>query len=147
MKVNIKQKEGFEDLGFPKYGTEGSAACDLMAAIDEPVTIKPGETAFIPNGIFVEVPEGYLMHVTPRSGLAVKHGISIVNSPGIVDSDYRGELKTILVNLGKEDFVIERGDRIAQGSFVKVEQADWNKVEELSDTSRGEGGFGHTGHK
>lgn len=147
MQVNIKLKEGFEDLGLPKYQTVGSAACDLMAAIENTITINPGEHRLIPTGVFMEVPKGYMLHITPRSGLAFKNGISIVNSPGIIDCDYRGEIAIILINHGFNHFAVKRGDRIAQASFVKVEQGQFTKVEHLSETSRGKGGFGHTGTK
>ena len=148
MKVNIKLKEGFEDLELPEYRTSGSAAVDLRAAINEPIIVKQGEYKLIPSGIFMEVPKGFMLHITPRSGLAAKNGISLVNSPGIIDSDYRGEIGIVIINHGKEDFVIERGFRIAQASFVKFEQAEWQKVDDVSKNhTRGEGGFGSTGLK
>lgn len=146
MKVNIKLKEGFEDFEY-EYKTLDSAAFDLRAAVPSTLTINPGEHRLISTGLFVEVPKGHMLHITPRSGLAFKNGISIVNSPGIIDSDYRGELGVVLINHGINHFAVNRGDRIAQASFVKVEQAEFNKVEELSDTHRGEGGFGSTGIK
>lgn len=146
--VKIKLKNGCEDLGLPKYETKHSAAADLRAAIDTNVrVISPGESATIPTGIFVEIPEGYMMHITPRSGFASKYGIGIVNSPGIIDSDYRGEVGVVLVNHGHRDFEIHRGDRIAQMSFLKVEQANFETIDNISKTDRGAGGFGHTGHK
>ncbi|MFH1770611.1 MAG: dUTP diphosphatase [archaeon] len=146
--VKIKLKEGCEDIGLPKYETKGSAAADLRAAIDTNVrVISPGDSALILTGLFVEIPESYMMHITPRSGFAAKYGIGIVNSPGIIDSDYRGEVGVILVNHGHRDFEIHRGDRIAQMSFVKVEQANFETTENISKTERGEGGFGSTGHK
>jgi dUTP pyrophosphatase len=148
MKVNIKLKEEFKDFGLPKYHTKDSAAVDLRAAIENEESIKPGERKLIPTGIYMEIPEGYMLHITPRSGLAIKKGISLVNSPGIIDADYRGEIGIILINHGREDFIIERGDRIAQASFVKFEAADWNEVEDVSENeTRGEGGFGSTGIK
>ncbi len=145
MKVNAKLKEGFEDLGFPKYETENSAAIDLRAAIEETIILKPGEHKLISSGLFMEIPQGYNLRITPRSGWAYKHGISIVNSPGIIDADYRGEIGVILINHGKKDYVIERGDRIAQATLSKFEQAEFTAVEELSQTKRGDGGFGSTG--
>lgn len=147
MKVNIRIKEGFQDLELPEYKTSGSAAVDLRAAISGDVVLKVGESKLIPSGLFADIPEGYMMHITPRSGFALKSGISIVNSPGIIDSDYRGEIGIILINHGKFDFTVHRGDRIAQMSFLKVEQAEFEIVDELSETKRGEGGFGHTGHE
>lgn len=145
--IRIKIKEGFEDIVLPKYQTAGAAACDLKAALEISFILKPGESALIPTGLFFETPEGYAGHITPRSGLALKHSISIVNSPGILDADYRGELGVILINHGKEDFKVERGDRIGQISFVKVEQANFNVVSDLNETDRGIGGFGSTGTK
>lgn len=145
MKVNIKLKPGCEDIGLPEYKTPGSAACDLMAAINKPITLNPGDYAMIPTAVYMEIPEGYMLHITPRSGLAARNGIGLVNSPGIIDSDYRGEIGVVVINHGDNFFTIKRGDRIAQASFVRVEQAQFEKVEELSETKRGEGGFGHTG--
>jgi len=147
MKVNAKLKEGFEDFGFPEYHTKYSAAIDLRAAVDETVIIKSGDQKLISSGLFMEIPEGYNLRITPRSGLAMKRGISIVNSPGIIDADYRGEIGVVIINFGKEDFVIERGDRIAQATFSKFEQAEFVPIETLSETKRGAGGFGSTGHK
>ena len=147
MNVNIKIKEGFEDLGELSYQTTGSAAFDLRAAINSIITINPGEHRLISTGLFIEVPTGYMLHITPRSGLAFKNSISIVNSPGIIDSDYRGEIGVVIINHGKFDFTIHRGDRIAQMSIVPVVQAEFEQVENISETSRGEGGFGHTGHE
>lgn len=145
MKLNIKIKEGFEDLELPRHMTPGAAAVDLRAAIEQTRTLNQGEPVLIPTGIYVAVPKGYMMHITPRSGLALKHGISIVNSPGIVDSDYRGEIGIIMINHSDMAFPIRRGDRIAQATLVKVEQIEFEKVNELDETERGAGGFGHTG--
>ncbi len=149
MNVNIKQRPEFKDLGIPQYETEGSAAVDLRAAIENTKTLNPGESMLIPTGLFIEIPKGYMLHITPRSGLALKKSISIVNSPGIIDSDYRGEIGIILINHGDDAFSIKRGDRIAQASFVAFGKATFNKVDELSNlnTQRGEGGFGSTGTK
>ncbi len=129
----------------PQYQTAGAAGADLHAFLDEPVILKPMERKAIPTGIFIEIPEGYEVQVRPRSGLALKNGITCLNSPGTVDSDYRGELKTILINLGSEDFEIKNGDRIAQMVVAPVIQAEYKIVAELSSTERAEGGFGSTG--
>ncbi|MBU1202073.1 MAG: dUTP diphosphatase [Nanoarchaeota archaeon] len=145
--INATIKKGFEDLGLPVYKTEGSGAADLKAAIEKAITIAPGETALIPTGIFVEIPEGHIMHITPRSGFALKNSISIVNSPGIIDSDYRGEVGVILINHGKEPFTVNRGDRIAQMTILQIKTANFMLIKELSETPRGAGGYGHTGHK
>jgi len=142
MKVKIVKKNPFE---LPTYETKGSAGVDLKAYVDAPITLKPMERALVPTGIHIEIPMGYEAQVRARSGLAIKHGISLVNGIGTIDSDYRGEVKVILINLGDKEFVINNGDRIAQMVFIKHEQADFELVEELGNTERGEGGFGHTG--
>jgi len=129
----------------PKYATPASAGVDLYANNDEPITLDSLERTLIPTGLFMELPIGYEAQVRPRSGLAIKHGISLVNTPGTIDADYRGEIKVILVNLSKEPFTIEKGERIAQMVIAKHEQVDWVEVQELSETERGAGGFGHTG--
>lgn len=129
----------------PEYATAGSSGFDLRAYLQEPLLLKPMERQLIPTGIFLEIPLGFEGQVRPRSGLAIKHGISCVNSPGTVDSDYRGELKVILINLSNEDFEINNGDRIAQMVICKVERAILINTEELEKTERGHGGFGHTG--
>ncbi len=129
----------------PEYSTEHSAGMDLRANLDQSVTLKPGERKLIPTGLFFEIPEGFEVQVRPRSGLAIKNGISVLNSPGTIDADYRGEVCVILINLGTEDFVINNGDRIAQMVVAKYEKCSWTLVEELSSTDRGSGGFGHTG--
>lgn len=131
----------------PSYETIASAGMDLRANIDEPVTLKPLERAIIKTGLFMELPIGYEAQVRPRSGLAAKKGISVLNAPGTIDADYRGEVGVILVNLSNEDFTIENGERIAQMIIAKHERAEWIEVEELSETSRGAGGFGSTGVK
>ena len=118
---------------------------DIHAAVDSSIIIKPGEIILVPAGFHIEIPQGYEAQVRPRSGLAIKHGIGILNSPGTIDSDYRGEVKIILTNLGKEEFVIRRGDRIAQLVVAPVARAVWQEVDKVQATSRGEGGFGHTG--
>ena len=129
----------------PKYATPASAGVDLYANNDEPITLDSLERTLIPTGLFMELPIGYEAQVRPRSGLAIKHGISLVNTPGTIDADYRGEIKVILVNLSKEPFTIEKGERIAQVVIAKHEQVEWVEVLELSETERRAGGFGHTG--
>lgn len=131
----------------PSYETKFSAGVDLRANITEDILLKPFERCLVKTGIFLEIPEGYEAQVRPRSGLALKKGISLVNSPGTIDADYRGEIGVILINMSQEDFKISHGDRIAQLVFAKCEQADWIEVEELNKTERGEGGFGSTGKK
>ncbi len=142
MKVKIIKNNPFK---LPEYETKGSAGVDLQAYVENPVVLKPMERALVPTGIFIEIPEGYEAQVRARSGLAIKHGISLVNGIGTIDSDYRGEIKVILINLGEKEFIINSGDRIAQMVFIKHEQADFELTEELNDTERGAGGFGHTG--
>ncbi len=144
VKVKIVNKSN-NDL--PKYSTEHSAGMDLRAFLDEDVALKPLERFLVPTGLFIELPEGYEAQIRPRSGLAVKHGISIVNSPGTIDADYRGEIKVILINLSNDDFVIKSGERICQMIIQKYEKAEMIEVEELNESERGAGGFGHTGTK
>ena len=129
----------------PDYATEGSSGMDIRANLTEPIILKSLERQLIPTGIFVELPVGYEIQVRPRSGLAIKQGITCLNSHGTVDADYRGELKVILINLSNEPVTIHHGDRIAQMVLQKVEQADWIPVNVINETKRGEGGFGHTG--
>ena len=129
----------------PHYGTEAAAGVDLRANITESVTLKPLERTLIKTGLFIELPVGYEAQVRPRSGLAYKHGLTVLNTPGTIDADYRGEIGVILVNLSNENFTIENGERVAQMVIAKHEQAEWSLVEELSDTARGAGGFGSTG--
>ena len=129
----------------PEYQTSLSAGLDIRANLDESVTLRPLERAMIPTGLFVELPEGCEMQIRPRSGLAAKHGITVLNSPGTIDADYRGEIKVILVNLSNEPFTIESGERIAQMIVARYEQIEWLPVEELGATERGAGGFGSTG--
>ena len=131
----------------PNYETNASAGMDLRANIDESITLKPLERALVKTGLFIELPIGYEAQVRPRSGLAFKKGITVLNSPGTVDADYRGEIGVILVNLSNEAFVVENGERIAQLVIAKHERADWIEVVELTETTRGEGGFGSTGVK
>ena len=129
----------------PEYQPPLSAGLDIRANLDESVTLRPLERAMIPTGLFVELPEGCEMQIRPRSGLAAKHGITVLNSPGTIDADYRGEIKVILVNLSNETFTIESGERIAQMIVARYEQIEWQAVEELGATERGAGGFGSTG--
>ena len=135
----------FKEIPLPKYETEGSAGMDIRAAVDEPFVLKAGAVGLVPTGLKVEIPEGYEIQVRPRSGLALKHGIGLLNSPGTIDSDYRGEIKIIMFNFSKEDFVIKMGERIAQLIVSRVFHAEVVDSAQLSETSRGEGGFGHTG--
>lgn len=130
----------------PEYATSGSSGLDLRAYVSNPVILKPMERALIPTGLFLEIPLGYEAQVRPRSGLALKHGITCLNSPGTVDSDYRGEIKIILINLSQEEQTINTGDRIAQMVICKIEKAFLQSAEQLESTLRGDGGFGHTGH-
>jgi dUTP pyrophosphatase len=129
----------------PEYATTGSSGMDLRAFLDEPIHMKPLERALIPTGIFVELPENYEIQVRPRSGLAIKQGITCLNTPGTIDADYRGEIKVILINLSAETQTIRSGDRIAQMVMQKVEKINWLPVEIINETQRGAGGFGHTG--
>ncbi len=131
----------------PAYETKASAGLDLRASLEEAVLLKPLERKLIPTGLFIELPVGYEAQVRPRSGLAFKHGIGVLNSPGTIDADYRGELKVILVNLSQDDFRIEDGERIAQMVIARHEQAEWIEVETLNTSERGSGGFGSTGKK
>ncbi len=129
----------------PEYQTQYSSGCDLCADIDKQIVLKPGEYCVVPAGISIEIPAGYEAQVRPRSGIAMKYGIGILNGPGTIDADYRGEIKIILFNFGKNNFVIKRGDRIAQLVFARTVKADFRSVKRLSKTGRGSGGFGHTG--
>lgn len=129
----------------PKYATALSAGMDLRADIDEPVTLKPLQRILIPTGIYIQLPEGFEAQIRPRSGLAVKHGITVLNSPGTIDADYRGEIRVILVNLSQDEFVINDGERICQMIVAAHAHVKWLEVESLEDSDRGSGGFGHTG--
>ena len=129
----------------PEYKTAGAAGSDLCALLDAPVTIPAGKSAIIPTGLFFEIPQGYEVQVRPRSGLAAKNGVTVLNTPGTIDSDYRGEIKVILINLGDADFTVNSGDRIAQMIIAPVIQASFSITESLSETERGTGGFGSTG--
>ena len=147
MKLDIVVLPHGENLQLPEHMTSGSAGMDLRAAIDEPIELKPLDRIAVPNGICIAVPQGYNVEIRPRSGLAFKHGITVLNAPGTVDSDYRGELKTLLINLGSKTFIIERGMRISQLVLQKYETVEWNCVDSLDDTLRSEGGYGSTGVK
>ena len=144
MKIKIVNKS---TNALPQYATSQSAGIDLRANLAEPVILKPMERKLIPTGLFIELPEGYEAQIRPRSGLALKHGITVLNTPGTIDADYRGEIGVILINLSTEDFKIEHGERICQMVIARHEQAEWIQVEELNETERGAGGFGHTGKK
>ncbi len=145
LKVKILRFPHFKGLPLPSYATPGSVGMDLLYAGYEEVVLKPFERKLLPTGIAIELPEGYEAQVRPRSGLAIKHGVTILNAPGTIDSDYRGEIKVILINLGSEDFVIRRGDRIAQLVFAPVVRVQWEEVQELTPSLRGDNGFGSTG--
>jgi dUTP pyrophosphatase len=129
----------------PEYATPYSAGVDLRANITEPVTLKPLQRTLIPTGLYLELPQGYEAQIRPRSGLAFKHGLTVLNSPGTIDADYRGEIRVILVNLSNDDFVINDGERICQMVIASHEQVLWDEVEAINETERGSGGFGHTG--
>jgi dUTP pyrophosphatase len=142
MKIKIINKSKH---ALPEYATQASAGMDLRANLDQPIILKSLERAVVPTGLFIELPVGFEAQVRPRSGLAFKNGITVLNSPGTIDADYRGEVKVILINLSTESFTINDGERIAQLIIAKHEQAEWIHVEELVETQRGQGGFGHTG--
>ncbi len=142
LEVLIARKEGAQ---LPLYATDASSGVDLQAFVEEPIVLKPFERALVPTGIFISIPEGYEAEVRPRSGMAIKYGVTVLNTPGTIDADYRGEVKVILINLGNESVTINNGDRIAQMVFKKVAHVDWKVVEVLPDSVRGEGGFGSTG--
>lgn len=145
--VSVKRLPHAEGLELPSYATDQSAGVDLRAAVpeDEPIRLEPGERALVPTGLQIALPSGYEGQVRPRSGLAVRHGVTVLNSPGTIDADYRGEVKVILINHGAEAFAIRRGERIAQLVVAPCEQVEWQAEEALEVTARGEGGFGHTG--
>lgn len=145
--VEVKQEQDAGDLPLPEYQTAGSSGMDLRAAVQQPMVLEPNTVGLVPTGLRVAIPQGYEIQVRPRSGLALKFGISVLNAPGTIDSDYRGPLNIILCNFGSEPFEIRRGDRIAQMVLAKVERLEWKAVSDIDATSRGEGGFGHTGHK
>lgn len=142
MKINIVNKSKHH---LPEYETLFSAGMDLRANIDEPIVMKPMERKLVPTGLYISLPEGFEAQVRPRSGLAIKKGITVLNAPGTIDADYRGEIRVILINLSGEEFVIQDGDRIAQMIIARHERAEWNEVDVLDETQRGAGGFGSTG--
>ncbi|MCC6837894.1 MAG: dUTP diphosphatase [Bacteroidia bacterium] len=144
MKIKIINKSKHE---LPGYATQAAAGMDLRANLDAPIILGSLERTLVPTGLFMEIPVGYEAQVRPRSGLAFKNGLTVLNSPGTIDADYRGEIKVILVNLSKETFTINDGERVAQMVIAKHEQAEWIEVEQLEETARGEGGFGSTGKK
>ena len=145
IEVPIKTHPHYEGLNLPDYQTVGASGIDLLAAIEVPIRLVPGQRSLIPTGISISLPHGTEAQVRPRSGLALKHGITMLNSPGTIDSDYRGEIKVIMVNLGQEDFMVERGMRIAQLVIAEVVKANWVSADNLDATHRSSGGFGHTG--
>ena len=145
IKIKIKRKEGCEDLPLPQYATPGSSGMDLVADVDGELNLQPDQIRLVSTGVYLDIPTGYEAEIRPRSGLALKHGISLVNTPGTIDSDYRGLLSVIMINFGKEAFKIRRGDRIAQMVIKEVVRADLVEAVQLQDTLRSSGGFGHTG--
>lgn len=145
VKIYLKKKDDCEDLPIPKYATPGSSGMDLYADVDKEVNLLPGEIRLISAGIYLSIPAGYEAEIRPRSGLAVKHGVSLVNTPGTIDSDYRGLVSLIMINHGKDSFKIRRGDRIAQMVIKEVTKADIMLSQSLDETARAGGGFGHTG--
>lgn len=145
VEIGIAREPGCEDVPLPAYETEHASGMDLRAAVTEPVTLAPGERALVPTGLRIALPTGIEAQIRPRSGLAMRHGISMVNAPGTIDADYRGEIRLIVINLGQEPFTIQRGDRIAQLVIAPVLQARWKTVASLEETARAAGGFGHTG--
>lgn len=144
MKVQIINKSKHS---LPQYATSSSAGMDLRANLDNPIVLKPLQRCLVPTGLYIALPEGFEAQIRPRSGLALKKGITLLNTPGTIDADYRGEIGVIVINLSAEDFIIEDGERIAQMVIARYEQAEWQEVEVLEDTERGAGGFGHTGVK
>ncbi|MCF8084227.1 MAG: dUTP diphosphatase [Deltaproteobacteria bacterium] len=143
--IKVKMLDKGKDLPMPAYASEGASGMDIRACVEAPVLLQPGETRLIPTGLTVSVPQGYEAQMRPRSGLALHHGIGMLNAPGTIDSDYRGEVGVILVNWGRNPFQVRRGDRIAQMVLSKVYRAEWREVEDLDETPRGMGGFGHSG--
>lgn len=143
--IRVRRLPHGEDLNLPAYATAGAAGMDLSAAIEQPIVIEPGRVALAPCGFAIALPHGYEAQVRPRSGLAARHGVTVLNTPGTIDSDYRGEVKVILINLGTDPFAVTPGMRIAQMVVAAVERVAWQPAEALPDTARGDGGFGHTG--
>ncbi len=145
IKIPVVQLTHAEGLELPFYATEGAAGMDLKAALTAPIMLKPMARALIETGLCIALPQNFEAQIRPRSGLAAKHGVTVLNTPGTIDCDYRGEVKVILINLGEEDFIIERGERIAQMIFAPVTKGIWEVTDSLPETQRGEGGFGSTG--
>ena len=143
--IRLRRLAHNADLPLPSYATQGAAGMDLVAAVGEPIVIAPGQRALIPTGLAIALPHGYELQIRPRSGLALRQGIVLPNSPGTIDEDYRGEVQVILLNAGQEDFIVERGMRIAQAVLAPVVRAEWQVTDTLDDTARGTGGFGSTG--
>lgn len=146
VQVKVKLDEHAADLGLPQYMSEGASGVDLVAAVTEDVVLNPGQVRLIPTGMRISLPVGYEAQVRPRSGLALKHGVTVLNSPGTIDADYRGEVGVILANLGSQPFAVKRGMRVAQMVVQEVVRAEMVLESELDQTQRGDGGFGHTGH-
>jgi len=144
IEIGIVQLPGCDDLPLPRYMTDLPAGMDIYAAVDQDVTIPPGRREVIPTGMVIALPVGYEAQIRPRSGLAMKHGITLVNSPGTIDADYRGEVKLLMINHGENSFVVRRGDRVAQMVIHQVCRGQWLRQESLDETTRGQGGFGHT---
>jgi dUTP pyrophosphatase len=144
--VRVRRLPHNQDLPLPGYATDGAAGMDLVAAVDEPMVVAPGQRVLIPTGLAIALPPGYELQVRPRSGLALRHGIVLPNSPGTIDEDYRGEIQVIVLNTGSEPFRVERGTRIAQAVLAPVVRAAWDEVTDLDVTARNAGGFGSTGH-
>jgi dUTP pyrophosphatase len=146
MKIQITRLSlSSRDVPLPAYATEGAAGMDIRAVLDDPMIVAPGATVLVPAGFAIAVPEGYEAQIRPRSGLAIKNRIGVLNAPGTIDSDYRGEVRVILTNFGTEEFTVRRGDRIAQMVIAPYVKTEWDERESLDDTTRGAGGFGHTG--
>ncbi len=143
--LNIKRLDNNQDLPLPSYQSDSSSGLDIRAAVHNAITLKPGEIKLIPTGLSISLPKGYEAQIRPRSGLALRHGLGLVNSPGTIDADYRGEIGVIAINWGKKSFTIKRGDRIAQVVINKVSRVRLEEVDELDPTKRGKGGFGHSG--
>lgn len=144
--IRVKRlRSAVDDLPLPRYETSGAAGMDLRADLDQPIKLRPGERGVVPTGFAIELPQGYEAQVRPRSGLALRHGVTLLNAPGTIDSDYRGEVSVLLVNLGNEECVVRRGDRVAQLVIAPVAKGIWSEVDDLHSTERGAGGFGHTG--
>jgi dUTP pyrophosphatase len=145
VRILVRRLESHRDMALPCYETDGSSGMDLRAAVSDKVILEPGQIKLVPTGLTVSIPQGYEAQIRPRSGLALKHGVGMVNAPGTIDSDYRGEIGLVMINWGAEPFIIKRGDRIGQMVIAKVCKAELVEVDDLEGTKRGEGGFGHSG--